>query len=156
MPNQATYDDANLILRLYELRREEKLREARDWFSLNFHASSVEDMQRLAPPGSKENAYIRMVVGYWEMAASFVSSGVLNQELFFESSGELLFVWERIRGIVPAMREFMKNPKAFHSLEIVGNAYIKHFESRGPEAYAAYQAMVAGIKPPSPTEGKAQ
>ncbi len=156
MPNQATYDDANLILRLYELRREEKLREARDWFSLNFHASSVEDMQRLAPPGSKENAYIRMVVGYWEMAASFVTSGVLNQELFFESSGELLFVWERLRGIVPAMREFTKNPKAFHSLEIVGSAYIKHFESRGPEAYPAYQAMVAGIKPPSRSEGKAQ
>ena len=53
MPTQATYDDANLILRLYELRREEKLRKAREWFSANFHAASVEDMQRIAPPAPR-------------------------------------------------------------------------------------------------------
>lgn len=156
MPTQATYEDANLILRLYELRRDEKLRQAREWFALNFHISSVNDLQKLAPPGSKEDTYTRMVVSYWEMACSFVTAGVLNQELLFESSGELLLVWERIRAIVPAVREMMKNPHAFHSLEIVGNGYIKHVEAQGPEAYSAYQAMAHAIGQHAQAAEKAQ
>src|SRR6185369_17843159 len=106
MSNQATYDDANLILRLYELRREEKLRTAREWFSANFNPASFEDVQKIAPPGSKENAYVRMVVSYWEMVSSFVTSGVLNQDLLFQSSGELLVVWERVREFLPAFSAF--------------------------------------------------
>lgn len=142
MPTQATYDDANLILRLYELRRDEKLREARAWFAAHCVASSLEELMRIAPPGSPENAFVRMVTSYWEMAASFVTSGVLNQDLFFQSNGELLFVWERMRAVVPAFREFMKNPRSWHNLETVGNAYMKWMESNGPGAYAAFQDMV--------------
>lgn len=145
MPTQATYDDANLILRLYELRREEKLRQAREWFTANFKPSSFADLQRIAPPGSKENAYIRMVSSYWETAASFVTAGVLNQDLFFQSSGEMLVVWERMRPLVPDLRAMFKNPHSFRHLETVGNAYIKYMESQGPEAYPAFQAMVAGM-----------
>jgi hypothetical protein len=146
MPTQqATYDDANLVLRLYELRREEKLRAARAWFAANFQASTVEDMQRIAPPGSQENAYVRMVASYWEMAAAFITSGVLNQDLFFQTNGEMLFVWERLREIVPSYREFSKNPRSWHNLEVVGNAFIKWMESHGPEAYPAFQAMVKGV-----------
>lgn len=145
MPTQATYDDANLILRLYELRREEKLRKAREWFGPNCTATSVEELLRIAPPGSQENAYFRMVVSYWEMAASMVTSGVLNQELFFQSGGELVFVWERVRGIVPGFRDFTKNPTAWHNLETVGNAYIKWMESKGPETYPAFQKMVKTV-----------
>ncbi|HTS31184.1 MAG TPA: hypothetical protein VMH81_35170 [Bryobacteraceae bacterium] len=148
MPTQATYDDANLILRLYELRREEKLREARTWFAQNCKPTSLEDMNRIAPPGSQENAYMRMVASYWETAASFVTSGVLNRELFFESSGEMLVVWERLRAIVPALRALMKNPSAFHNLETVGNAYIQWMQSQGPEAYAGFQAMLASMGAP--------
>ena len=143
MPTQATYDDANLILRLFELRREEKLREARDWFAQKFVApENPEDYMKTLPPGSKENAYFRMVIGYWEMACSFVASGVLNQELFFQSSGELLFVWEKLRSMVPAWRTFSKNPDAFHNMQTVGDAYIKWFQAKGPETYPAFQAMV--------------
>src|SRR5690242_1017797 len=98
MPStQATYEDANLILRLYELRREEKLRAARDWVGRSFSATTPEELMAALPPGSQENAYFRMVIGYWEMAASFVASGVLNKELFFESNGEMLFLWEKVR-----------------------------------------------------------
>lgn len=142
MSTQATYDDANLILRLFELRREERLREARDWFARNFTATTVEELQKVAPPASKENAHLRMVVSYWEMAASFVTSGVLNQDLFFESNGEMLGVWERLRGLVPGMREFTKNPHMFRNLEIVGEAYVKWFASHGPEAYPTFQTMM--------------
>ena len=145
MPTQATYDDANLILRLYELRREEKLRQAREWFSRNFNPASVADMMRMAPPGSPESAYMRMVVSYWETVASFVTSGVLNQDLLFQSGGEMLMVWERMRGLVPEMRAMFKNPASFRNLETVGNAYIKWMESQGPEAYAGFQAMMSGM-----------
>lgn len=154
MPSQATYDDANLILRLYEMRREEKMREARDWFNAHCAPASMEDVMRIAPPGSQENAYMRMVSSYWEMAASFVTSGVLNQELFFQSGGELLFVWERIRPVVSGFRELMKNPQAWQNLETVANAYIKYMEARSPGAHAAFQQMVRqGI--PAPAAGKA-
>jgi hypothetical protein len=96
--------------------------------------------------GSEENAYFRMVVSYWDMAASFVTAGVLNKDLFFQSSGELLFVWERVRHIVPAFREMTKNPDAWKNLETVGNAFIEHLKSRGPESYAAFQAMIENIR----------
>lgn len=142
MPTQATYDDANLILRLYELRREEKLRLARDWFAKNFSASSMEQAQKLIPPGSQENAYFRMVVSYWEMAASLVTSGVLNQELFFQSGGELLFVWERLRQMVPAFRAMSKNPEAWKNVETVGKAYIQWMQNKGPEVYPTFQEMI--------------
>ena len=147
MPTQSTYDDANLILRLYESRREEKLRRAREWFAANFRPASVEDVQRLAPPGTEENAYMRMVVSYWEMAASLVTAGVLNHDVFFQTNGELLFVWERVRKIVPAMREMSKNPNTWRNLETVGNAFIKHMEANGPEGYATFQAMVHNPPP---------
>ncbi len=145
MPTQATYEDANLILRLFELRREEKLRQARDWFAQNFAAASMEEVQKIAPQGSKENAYVRMVLGYWEMVASFITSGVLNQELFFESGGEMLFVWERVRDLAPQFRAFMKNPTMWKNLETVGNAYAKWMQSKAPEGYAAFQQMVKGV-----------
>ena len=145
MATQATYEDANLILRLYELRREEKLRQARDWFASNFRASNMDELMKVVPMGSQENAYFRMLVGYWDMAASLVTSGVLNQDLFFQSNGELLFVWERIREIAPGFRAWMKNPHAWHNLETVANSYIKWMESNGPEAYPAFQALVKSV-----------
>ncbi|MBL0159849.1 MAG: hypothetical protein IPP47_22520 [Bryobacterales bacterium] len=74
----ATYEDANLILRLYEERREEKLRAARAWFVGECKPQSLADWQAKCPPGSGMNANYRMVTSYWEMAASFVTSGVLH------------------------------------------------------------------------------
>lgn len=141
----ATYDDANLLLRLYELRREEKLRAARDWFAKNFHASTLEEMQKLCPIGSQENAYFRMVTGYWEMAASFVTSGVLHQELFAQSSRELLFVWTRISDIIPAWREAFKNPDIVKNMETVADAMIEEEKRRG--SFEAFRNMVRGIRP---------
>ena len=142
MSTQATYDDANLILRLFELRREPTLREARAWFAANYAPADVEEAMKIAPMGSKENAYVRMLCSYWDMAASFVVAGVLNQELFFESSGELLLVWERMRPVLGGIRAFFKNPTMFGNLEKVGTAAAKWMEAKGPEAYAGFQGMV--------------
>jgi hypothetical protein len=138
MELQATYDDVNLVLHLYELRREEKLRKAREWFGQSFKARTLEEMNALCPMGSENNAYLRMVISYWEMAASFITGGVLNQELFFQSGGELLFVWERIRDVVPHMREMFASKHYLQNLETVAASYGEWMNRRSPGAYAAF------------------
>jgi len=139
MANQpATYEDANLCLKLYELRREETMRTARNWFA-TFHAATPAD---LPPMGAPENAYFRMVTSYWDMAASFVTSGVLNQELFLETNGELLFVWEKVRELVPQLRTAFGSPTYLKNLETVGNAAIQRVPA---EAYKAFSARIKGI-----------
>lgn len=140
----ATYDDANLILRLYELRREEKLRAARAWFLQSWKAHSLQELRELCPPGSNEDSYSRMVVTYWDMVASFVTSGVLNFELFAASGNELLFVWTRIRKVVPEVREAFKSPRAYEHLEKVGQMMIDRMNSADPETYAAFEKRVNG------------
>ena len=82
-----TYEDATLVLRLYELRREERLRAAREWFRAKFFPQSYEDVKAVALSAGAENEHYRMVTTYWDMAASFVAQGVLHPELFFDSSG---------------------------------------------------------------------
>jgi hypothetical protein len=141
MTNQATYDDANLCLRLFELRREETMRKARSWFA-GFSAANAEHLEKVRAMGSPENTYFRMVTSYWDMAASFVTSGVLNQELFLETNGELLFVWEKIKTLVPEARANNKNPHYLHNLETVGNAAIKRMD---PAAYQHFSGMVKGL-----------
>jgi hypothetical protein len=140
MANKATYDDANLILRLYELRREETMRKARQWFA-SFPSNNPEEIQKVSTMGTQENAYMRMVLSYWDMAASMVTSGVLNEEMFLETGGELLFTWEKVRNIVPESRARMKNPLYLKNLETVAQAAIKRM---GPQAYEAWSAMVRG------------
>jgi len=144
MEAQATYDDVNLILRLYELRREEKMRAARDWFAKNFKAATLEEFNAICPQGSEENAYVRMVLSYWEMVASFITSGVLNQELFFQSGGELLFVWERFRTLLPVSREQYNSKHVYRNLETVAQAFIQWMNRNSPGAYEAFSARVRG------------
>ena len=144
MPTQATYDDANLVLRLYELRREEKLRTARAWFVKSFKAQSLGEMRELCPPGSDEDAYTRMVVTYWDMAGSFVTSGVLNFELFAASGNELLLVWTRIRKIVPEVRAAFNSQRAYENIEKVGQMMIDRMNASNPETYAAFEKRVNG------------
>ena len=141
-----TYDDVNLILRLYEMRRETKLREGRAWFAASFHVKTLDEWTALCPPGSDENAYFRMVVTYWDMVASFVTSGVLHEELFFHTGRELLFCWTRLSPILHAYRERVKDPAAFENFETVANNYIKWWSAKSPEAYEAFAERV-GAKP---------
>jgi hypothetical protein len=142
MTSRPTYDDANLILRLYEMRREERMRKARAWFTVNFKVSTWEDLQKLAPAGSDENASYRMVVTYWDMVASFVTSGVLHKELFFQSGRELLLVWERVRSVLPEIRGQYKDPQLWGHLETVGNEFADYFSGRSSEAYDAFLTRI--------------
>ncbi len=145
MERQATYDDVNLILRLYELRREAKLRHAREWYARSFKASTMEQFSALCPLGSDNNAYFRMVVSYWEMVASFITSGVLHADLFFQSGGELAFSFEKVRDLLPALRQAFQNPNYLKNLEAVAEDYAKWMEKRAPGSYAAFQARAKGL-----------
>jgi hypothetical protein len=142
----ATYDDANLILRLYDMRREERMREARAWFTGNFHASTMEEFLKLCPLGPKENANYRQVISYWDMAASFVTAGVLSEELFFESNRELLLTYTRVEKLIPAIREANKDPFALKNLEAVAKNFIDWLNKRAPGTYDAFAARVSNIR----------
>ena len=116
-PIPPTYEDAALVLRLYELRREEKLRAAREWFRAKFFPQSFEEIKAVALGAGIENTHYRMVTGYWDMAASFVAQGVLHPELFFDSGGESLFVWAKLGEFVPQLRQEYQSPRLLANLE---------------------------------------
>jgi hypothetical protein len=152
MDRPPTHADADLILRLYEMRREPRMREARRWFSASFRAATFEDFQRLCPPGSEENASYRMVATYWEMVASFVVQGILHPELFFASGQELLLVWERVSDFLPTLRTVQKNPKAMAHMEEVAARFQAWWEERAPGFYAHFRNNVRTPgTPPNPT-----
>lgn len=140
----ATYDDVNLILELYDMRREEQMRIARGWFSANFKVKNMAEYGRLCPKGSGMNAHARQVITYWDMVASFICSGVLNQELFFQSGRELLFVWVRVEPILTEWREQYKDPHWLKNLETIGTAFAEHLQKQGDGAYESFVARVRG------------
>lgn len=140
----ATYDDVNLILKLYDMRREPRLREARAWFSANFKPKTYAEFQQLCPAGSDPNAFARQVMTYWDMAGSFVNSGVLNRDLFFQSGRELLFVWTRVEPFLAEFRAAVKDPNFLEHLESVGTAFAEYFKGRNSAAYEAFVARVRG------------
>ena len=141
---RATYDDVNLVIKLYEMRREERLRDARRWFVASFKVKTLEDFTHLCPPGSEPNASYRMVTTYWEMVASFLTSGVLNAELFYQSGREMLLVWERVRDIMPSAREALKHPRELRNLEEAATAYISWWNHTAPGAYDAFCKRIRG------------
>lgn len=141
---QSTYDDANLILRLYDLRREDKMRAARNWFVANFRCRTMAEMGELCPPGSEANAYYRQVVSYWDMAGSFVNAGVLNPDLFFMNTREILLVWERVKPIVAGARAAFKDPSYLGNLEKAGQACADYItRTSGEEAYKGFVARIS-------------
>jgi hypothetical protein len=139
-----TYDDVNLVLKLYDMRREPRMREARRWFTGSFKAKSLDDFNALCPAGSEQHASYRMVTTYWEMVASFVTSGVLNDELFFQTGRELLFCWERVRDLIPHVRELYKNPIELRNLEAAAKVYTKWWNKQAPGAYEAFSKRIRG------------
>ncbi len=143
--SKATYDDVNLILKLYEIRREDKMRAARSWFVANFKCKSMAEFGELCPPGSDANAMVRQVTSYWDMAASFITAGVLNDELFFQSNRELLLVWLRVEPIAADVRAAFKDPNYMKSLETVAKSYAEFLnKTSSPETYHAFKARVGG------------
>jgi hypothetical protein len=109
------FEDANLILKLYELRREEVMRKARDWFLSQFNPGSVQDITNAVM--SEQSAYYRMVTTYWDMAASFVNHGAIDEQMFFDANGECLVVFAKIEPFLAEIRSTSNMPQYLQHLE---------------------------------------
>ena len=82
METKPTHEQAQLHLQLYDLRREARLRQARDWFFKNYNVNSFDDAMRIASPGTEEGTFVGMVLGYWEQACALLDYGLLHEGLF--------------------------------------------------------------------------
>src|SRR5215475_4898659 len=151
----ATIEQVELLLKLYDARREAKLRDARDWYAANFHPQTVEEAMKLCPPGSQGNLYMRMVVGYWEMVASIANRGLIDEDLFFENSGEMWGVYEQLKPTIAGWRETFGSKNIMKNLEECCTRYEAWREKRDPgmnEQMRKFMAqMIAASK-----AGKAQ
>ncbi len=115
--SQPSHHDAEIILKLYDLRREPVMREARS-FVAQFAPKSLEELMALgAAFGTKEQAYMRQVAGYWEMAASLVNRGALNRELALDNYQEMFFVYAKVQPYLEAYREKMGTPNFLRQVQ---------------------------------------
>jgi hypothetical protein len=120
MAKKATTADAQLIVQLYDLRRESEMRKARNWWAGEFFPQSADDFLKVAwAMGTQENAWLRQVSGYWGMVASFVNQGALNEQLFLAPgfSGEMFLIYAKIHPFVKELRAKLNDPGAFKELE---------------------------------------
>ena len=109
------YESATLLIRLYELRRDPTMREARNWFARSFNPNTVEDvMQAVSGPNS---AHFRMVTSYCDMAASFVNHGAIDEQMFNDSNGEHLVVFAKLEPFIVEYRARMGNAAYLASIE---------------------------------------
>jgi hypothetical protein len=103
----ATPQDADLIIKLYDLRRDETMRKARNYFAFEFFPQSVDDVKEVFTNIQKypeQNAYLRQVVSYWEMVAAMVNHGSIDRALFFDTNGEFFGVWAKIGDFIEGLR----------------------------------------------------
>jgi hypothetical protein len=129
----ATASDAEIVLKLYELRRETVMRQARKWFS-DFNPSSAVELLRVQSAwGSQENAYFRQVVSYWDMAAALVNRGAVHPGLFLDWSGEMIFVFSKL---APYLEELRKASHDYFA------ANIEQVIAGSPEAEKRLAAMI--------------
>jgi hypothetical protein len=97
-------EEAGLILKLYELRREETMRKARDWYFREFNPQSMADFNTAML--GEHSGHLRMVVSYWDMAAALVNNGAISLELFNDSNSEHMAVFSKIEPLLSEIRAF--------------------------------------------------
>src|SRR6185369_2994057 len=138
-----TFEQAQLQLKLYDLRREPKLRQARDWYWQNYWADSLDEAMRIAPMGTEAGTFFMMVVSYWDQACAYMNHGLLHEDLFFETNGEFFFVWERVKPTIEEGRKRWSNPLFLAHLEKAAKRYEAWIEKRAPGHIAAMRQMMA-------------
>lgn len=109
--------DVLATLELYKVRRDEAMREARKWFVTQFNPQSAMEIVQLLLSGERESANYRMVTSYWDMAASFVNNGGIDEKLFLEANSEHVIVFARVQPFVDEIREIIKEPDYLRHLE---------------------------------------
>jgi L-rhamnose mutarotase len=118
----ATTADAQVIMQLYDLRREPELRKARNWYGLEFNPTCADDIMNIVMDFRADgNRYFRMVTSYWEMAATVALHGAVNEELFLDTQQEMFFVFAKLAPHLEAMREKMQSPDAMRKTETLIN-----------------------------------
>jgi hypothetical protein len=147
MDTKPTHEQAQLHLQVYEMRREARLRQARDWFFKNYHVSTLDDAMRIAAPGSEGGQFVGMVLGYWEQACALLNYGLLHEDLFFETSGEFFGVWEAAKSVVPQGRERFKMNGYLAHLEKAAKRYEAWSETRSPGHIAAMREFMKQMRP---------
>jgi hypothetical protein len=115
-PVSSPYESATLLLKLYDLRREAKMREARTWFATSFHPSSVDDISLILRDPT-QSASFRMVVSYWDMAASLVLNDAIDEQMFAAANGEHIGVFAKLEPFIGELRSTVGNPVYLASLE---------------------------------------
>ncbi len=114
---KATGADADIVMKLYDLRRESEMRKARNWFAtwnLDHFDQLIKVAQSFTAP---ENAWFRQVTSYWENAASLVLRGAVHKELFLDWNHEIIFVYAKLKPYLGQMREFWKSPQIMANTE---------------------------------------
>ena len=106
--------DADLILKLYDLRREQTMREARSWFFF-FQPQGPQDFFDVLT--GEKSAFFRMVVSYWDMACSLVNNGAIDPQMFNDANGEHIVVYAKLEPFLPALREAMGSQQFMAHLE---------------------------------------
>jgi hypothetical protein len=142
METKPTHEQAQLHLQIYEMRREARLRQGRDWFFRNYHVETIEDAMRIAAPGTEGGAFVGMVLSYWEQACAFLNYGLLHEDLFFETSGEFFGVWELAKAVVPQTRDRWSNQNYLAHLEKAAQRYETWIETRSPGHVAAMRGFM--------------
>ena len=145
MPKKSTPADAEIILKLYDLRRETEIRKARNWWLVDFWPDTVDDFMKVAQAlGTPENAWLRQVAGYWELAASLVVHGTVNEALFLEPafSGEMFLIFAKLHPFLQDVRAKMQNPGMLANVEKV----IKKSKANQERLKAVEQRLAARRK----------
>jgi hypothetical protein len=120
------YKDADLILKLYDLRREKTMREARNWF-FTFNPQTPQDFMDVLT--SDKSGWYRMVISYWDMACSLVNNGAIDADMFNDANGEHIFIYAKMEPWIPMLREQMGAPTFLSHLEKTVKA-IPDYEQR--------------------------
>lgn len=110
------HEDADLILKLYDLRRETVMREARNWM-FTFNPTSIQDVMQTMV--GEHSGHLRMVISYWDMACALVNSGAIDEELFNQTNGEHIFVYMKMEPVIEDVRKMFDNPEFLKNLESV-------------------------------------
>ena len=147
MDTKPTHEQAQLHLQVYEMRREARLRQGRDWYFKNYLVSNLDDAMRIAAPGSEGGQFVGMVLSYWEQACALLNYGLLHEDLFFETSGEFFGVWELAKGVVPQARERFKMNGYLAHLEKAAKRYEAWSETRSPGHIAAMREFMKQMRP---------
>jgi hypothetical protein len=146
MDTKPTHEQGKLQLELYDLRREAKLRQARDWFFKNYFVENIDDSMRIAAFGTEGGTYLMMVLGYWDQACAYLNYGLLHEDLFFETSGEFFGVWERVKPIVSQFRERFSSQGFLSHLEKAAVRYENWIEKRSPGHLATMRQFMQQMR----------